>query len=409
MTLTPIPNSRAEAAAYDAVDPLASLKAHFKLREGETYLVGLSLGPASHQALSQLQNTAEADWTHDIVRAWNSADWINLAKTCGAKIAPLIGAKPHEVVVCDSVSVNLFKLAASALAHVSVQRLLIEDDEFPTDQYMAQGLSNISGVRLHRVSAGQGLSALSGGGVIIKSAVNYRTAEVADMAAWEQAARADGAMIVWDFSHATGVVPVDVKRSGAKLGAGCSYKYLNGGPGAPAFIYARDDIAKNLTSPLPGWLGHKWPFEFSQDYVPADHAARFVAGTPPILSLSALSGALDVFTGIEVTALAQKTQAMSALALSRAKDIGLETTSPTESARRGAHISLLHDDGYPVVQALAARGIMADFRTPDTIRFGLSPLYLSMIEVWDVMDVLADILKTRSWDQPAFKKRAEVT
>ncbi|MGJ8562412.1 MAG: aminotransferase class V-fold PLP-dependent enzyme [Alphaproteobacteria bacterium] len=404
-----IPTSRAQALAYDAADPLAPLRAQFKIPGGMTYLVGHSLGPATHSALAAIRQTAETDWANDIVRGWNSADWINLAKTVGAKIAPLIGAKPHDVVICDSVSVNLFKLAASALPHAKTHEIMIEDDEFPTDQYIAKGLADLAAAKLTKLPAGAAMAALSGGGVLIKSAVNYRTAEIADMASFEDAARRSGALIVWDFSHATGIAPIDVAASGARLGAGCTYKYLNGGPGAPAFIYAREDIAKTLLSPLPGWLGHKTPFTFDADYAPADHAARFVAGTPPILSLSALSGALDVFRGLDMQRHAQKAQVMSSLALSRAAQMGLKTTSPPYPVKRGGHISLLHDNGYPIVQALAAQGIMADFRTPDTIRLGFNPLYISMTETWDVMDVLADILDTRAWDTSEFKMRAEVT
>lgn len=409
MTAITIPQSREDALASDAVNPLAKLRGRFKIPEGMTYLVGHSLGPATFSALQAVKVASEMEWAIDIVKAWNSADWINLTKTTGAKIAPLIGAKPHEVVICDSVSVNLFKLAASALPLTPQRRIIIEEDEFPTDQYIAQGLANLSATQFHRVPAGQGMSALPGGGVLIKSAVNYRTAEVADMDVWERAAQENGAIIVWDFSHATGIVPVDVARSGARLGAGCTYKYLNGGPGAPAFVYAREDIAETLLSPLPGWLGHKAPFAFEKDYAPANDAARFVAGTPPILSLSALSGALDVFAGVDMNALAAKSRAMGELALSCAGKLGLTTTSPAEAHMRGGHISLLHDEGYAIVQALASQGIMADFRTPDTIRFGLSPLYLGLTDIWDVMDALAQILETGSWDQPEFMVRAEVT
>lgn len=404
-----IPTSRAAAQSLDVADPFGPLRAQFRIPDGMTYLVGHSLGPATHTALGALTATAQQDWSQEIVRGWNSADWINLPKTVGAKIAPLIGAKPHEVVICDSVSVNLFKLAASALSHAGVAEIMIEDDEFPTDQYIAKGLSDMSGAPLTVLPAGSAMEALPRGGVLIKSAVNYRTAEIADMKAFERAAAQSGAVIIWDFSHATGIVPVDVAASGARLGAGCTYKYLNGGPGAPAYIYAREDIAATLLSPLPGWLGHKTPFTFDKDYVPADHAARFVAGTPSILSLSALSGALDVYAGIDMQALSLKAGMMTDLALSRAANLGLPTTCPGAAKRRGGHVSLLHDHGYPVVQALAAQGIMADFRTPDTIRFGFHPLYLGLTDVWDVMDALANILETQSWDRPEFKKRAEVT
>ncbi len=409
MNTLSILKTRADALAYDAQDPLGGHKDLFKIPDGMTYLVGHSLGPATHSALAALKNTAEQDWTREIVRGWNSADWISLPQTVGAKIAPLIGAAETDVIICDSVSVNLFKLAASALPLTGPNRLIIEDDEFPTDQYIAKGLCDLSGAIFDRVPAGSALHAMKGGGVLIKSAVNYRTAEIADMAAFEAAAKASGALIVWDLSHATGITALDLPGCGAALAAGCTYKYLNGGPGAPAFIYARSGIAAKLQSPLPGWLGHAAPFAFENDYRPAEMAARFVAGTPGILSLSALSGALDVFKDIDMTTLTAKARIMSEMVLSRAAQMGLKTASPCDPARRGGHISLIHENGYPVVQALAARGIMADFRTPDTIRFGLSPLYLSLTEIWDVMDALEDILETQSWDRPEFKTRAAVT
>lgn len=409
MTPLKLPETRADAENFDANDPLAAMRNRFNIPDGLIYLVGHSLGPATFSALQSVQSTAELEWAVDIVGSWNSADWINLPKTVGAKIAPLIGAKSHEVVICDSVSVNLFKLAASALPLTSQRRIIIEEDEFPTDQYIAQGLASLSATQFHRVSPDKSEAALLGGGVMIKSAVNYRTAELVNIAEWEEIGSKAGAIIVWDFSHATGIVPVDVTASGARLGAGCTYKYLNGGPGAPSFVYVREDIAPSVFSPLPGWLGHKTPFAFEKDYVPADNAARFVAGTPPILSLAALSGALDAFTGVEMATLSAKTQLLTACALFRAAEIGLETNSPMEATKRGGHISLLHDEGYAIVQALAAENIKADFRTPDTIRFGFSPLYLSLTEVWDVMDALEKIIDTRAWDKPEFNIQAEVT
>jgi len=245
--------------------------------------------------------------------------------------------------------------------------------------------------------------------VVIKSAVNYRSAEVTDIAAHEREARRHGALIIWDLSHASGVLDMQLTKDGAVLGAGCTYKYLNGGPGAPAFVYVAAELAPRLANPLPGWMGHAAPFAFDSRYVPRDGAARFASGTPPILSLAALSGALEAMEGVDLNQLQAKARGLGALAIARAQAMGLDVLCPVEDGRRGGHVSVRIREGYPVVQALAARGVMADFRAPDTVRFGFSPLFLSYEAVWNAMAALAEILESRSWDQPQFHARAKVT
>jgi len=410
MSKIPIPNSRAEALALDAQDPLAPCREQFKLTEGLIYLVGHSLGPATHKALKAIETAAASEWAEGLVGSWNSADWINLVHRVGAQIAPLIGVPENEVVICDSVSVNLFKLAAAALPSSGGQnRIIVERDEFPTDQYIAKGLSDLAGADFDHAEPGQGISVLAKGGVLIKSAVHYRTAEIIDIKAYEAEAAKSGAVIIWDLSHATGAIALDLAGAGARLATGCTYKYLNGGPGAPAFIYARSDIAEQMRSPLPGWLGHKAPFAFSSEYEPSDGVARFVAGTPPILSLSALLGGLEVFDQVDMGALVQKTRALSGLCLHRAFDLGLKSTVPPDAKKRGGHVSLIHEQGYAIVQALKARNVHADFRTPDTVRFGFSPLFLRYVDVWDTMDALSDILQSAEWNRPEYQRRNMVT
>ena len=264
--------------------------------------------------------------------------------------------------------------------------------------------------RSERIAGGAGRKALADrGAVLIRSVVNYRTARAVDITAYEAAARDSGGVVVWDLSHATGVLDLDLGACGARLAAGCTYKFLNGGPGAPAFIYARGDIAEQMRSPLSGWMGHAAPFAFDVDYAPKPGAARFAAGTPSILSLAALSGALNAFEGVDRRALAAKARALGDLCLSLAGKLGLTSISPEKGSERGGHISLLHQEGYAVVQALIARGIIADFRAPDAMRFGFSPLFVRYVDVWDAMTVLGDVLKTRAWDQPSFLRRAAVT
>lgn len=409
MTYT-LPTSRDEALSLDRLDPLGHKRDAFALPDGVNYLDGHSLGPATHEALGAVETAAREEWAKGLIRSWNAAGWIDLPKSVGAKIARLIGARSKDVIVTDSVSINLYKLAAAALPLVASKTLIVEADEFPTDQYMAQGLSRLSGADFVRVESGQGRGKLAEtGGILIKSVVNYRTAVIADMAAHEAAAQASGGLVVWDLSHATGCVALDLEAVGAKVATGCTYKYLNGGPGAPAFIYAREEISSQLSNPLSGWFGHAAPFAFEGDYRPVEGAARFAAGTPGVLSLRALDKALSVFEGVSSQALAAKARALGDLCLSRTHALGLPAISPDIGAVRGGHVSVLHEQGYAIVQALIVRGIIPDFRAPDAIRFGFSPLYIGFTDVWDAMDALDEILQTRGWDKAEFKVRATVT
>jgi kynureninase len=401
--------SRADAEALDHSDPLAPCRAKFQLPEGSTYLVGHSLGPATRSALQRVQDTATDAWATGLVGSWNAAGWFHLAEHVGGRIGRLIGARSGEVMVCDSVSVNLFKLAAAALPLAGKARIMVEASEFPTDQYIAEALSGLAGVEFVRLAEGDGLEALRGGGVLLKSAVNFRTSGRVDMAEHELAADAGGGIVIWDLSHATGVLALDMHACGAKLAVGCTYKYLNGGPGAPAFVFAHRDIVNGLDSPLPGWMGHAEPFAFHADYAPKPDAVRFASGTPAILSLAALDGALDVFDGVHLEDVEHKAGQLGDMCVAVARAAGIKVSSPLNAPERGGHVSLRLDAGYPIVQALAAQGVMADFRTPDTIRFGCSPMFLSYIQMWDAMQSLTELLQSGDWDQPQFHKRALVT
>ena len=406
-----IPASLADARALDDADPLSSIRDAFLLPDDLIYLDGHSLGAATNAALHAVENAAKREWATGLISSWNDAGWIDLPKRVGARLARLIGAAGDEVIICDSVSVNLFKLAAAALPlSENSELLIVEGDEFPTDQYIVEGLSALTGVEFIRAPAGEGISTLKArGGVLVKSAVNYRTAAVADMAAHEDIAAQSKAAIIWDLSHAAGVVELDLNASGARLAAGCTYKYLNGGPGAPAYVYVKNDISGLIRSPLAGWMGHARPFAFAPDYAPQENAARFAAGTPPILSLSALAGALKVFEDVDMAEAAGKTRALGDLCLARTNMIGLASPSPVIGDARGGHVSVLHKDGYAIVQALAAAGVIADFRAPDAMRFGFSALYTRYEDVWRAMDALQEIVKTASWDTPAFKAKRTVT
>lgn len=406
--MTSFSQALSAAQALDRADSLVGRRALFSLPEGCLYLVGHSLGPPPASALERIA-AAQKAWQRELVRSWNSAGWIDLAERAGARIAPLIGVDADEVIIADSVSVNLFKLAAAALPLARRKLIMVEEDEFPTDQYIAEEMARQLGSAFQRLAAGSAFDALKQGGILIRSVVNYRSSEVTDIKAFEEEAKKHGTLIVWDLSHATGVMDLSLRSSGARLAAGCTYKYLNGGPGAPAFVYVERNLASRLASPLPGWMGHDSPFSFTPDYTPRAGTARFASGTPPILSLAALDGALDAFEGVSPAALCAKARSLGDIVIAEADAASLEVMSPRAQDQRGGHVSIRTKEGYPVVQALAANGIMADFRAPDTVRLGLSPLFLSHEDVARAMAQLHDILQSGSWDRPEFHARAKVT
>lgn len=405
-----LPDSRNDAQNLDRHDILAHARQAFDVEAGVTYLVGHSLGPASHNSLDAIEQAARYDWRRGLVRSWNEAGWFDLAETTGRQLSRLIGAKEGEVLVADSVSSNLFKLAAAAKAIAASPLLIVEADEFPTDQYILESLAGLSGRDFRRAEPGAGLDALrESGGTLVRSLVNYRTSEVRDMAGEEKIAAEAGGVIIWDLSHATGVIEIHAARNGARLATGCTYKYLNGGPGAPGFVYVRADLQDAMANPLAGWMGHARPFAFEAGYAPAPGIRRFANGTPPILSLAALSGALEAFEALDIALVAEKARILGDFVTQRAVEMGLDVASPLDAMRRGGHVSLRHPNAHEIVQALAARKILTDFRTPDTMRMGLSPLFLRFTDLWDAMAALEDILKTKAWDKPDYHKRQAVT
>lgn len=413
MTQNTPPLSRADCLALDASDPLRGVREKFALPDGVIYLDGHSLGPATRGTLARMETVARQEWASGLIRSWNSAGWIDLPQTVGAKIARLIGADAQDVHVTDSVSVNLFKLAAAALPLLGKPAqppyVMYEQGEFPTDASIVNGLCDMTGALPFQIAARNALHTFDGmHGVLIRSAVNYRTGEVADVAAYEAVATKSGSLIIWDLSHATGVIDLDLKALGVNLAVGCTYKYLNGGPGAPAFVYVRD-MPETFMSPIWGWFGSKDQFNFDAHYEQKDGAAGFAAGTPPVLSLSALDAALDVSVDLDIRMTAAKARALGDLIIARADAMGLQTISPRDGSKRGGHVSLIHENGYAIVQALIARGVIPDFRSPDAMRFGVAPLYIRFVDVWDAMDQLADILETQAWDRPEFHARAKVT
>ena len=359
----------------------------------------------------------QKEWGQDLIRSWNAAGWVDLPQRLGEKLATLIGAAPNTVRVCDSTSVNLFKLLAAALALRPGRKVIVsEADNFPTDLYIAEGLSTLlaQGHTLRLVAADAIVDALDEDvAVLMLSHVNYRTGRLHDMAALTAAAQAKGALTLWDLAHSAGALPVQLDAAKVDFAVGCGYKYLNGGPGAPAFLYVAPAHQASLAAPLSGWFGHARPFAFTNHYEPAPGVDRLLVGTPPVLSMAALEVGIDLMAEADPAALRKKSLAMSALFAARIErelpDAGLSLVSPREDAQRGSQVCLAHENAWPLMQALIARGVIGDFRAPDILRFGFTPLYLRYVEVWDAVTQLADILRTRAWDAPQFRQTHKVT
>jgi kynureninase len=367
--------------ALDASDPLARFRDAFALPEGVIYLAGNSLGPPPRAAAARLAEVVQAEWGGDLVAAWTRRGWIDAPARVGAKIAPLIGAGASEVIVADSTSVDLYKLLAAALrARPDRPTVLTVEGDFPTDLYVAGAAAGA----VRRVSRRELIGALGPDvAVVLLTHAHYRSGEVYDMAAVNAAARAAGVWTLWDLSHSTGVVELDLGGSGADLAVGCGYKYLNGGPGAPAYLFVARRLQDHLSSPIAGWMGHAAPFDFSADYRPAEGVRRFLAGTPPILSLLALETAIDAMAGADPAAMAAKARRLGDLFLELAAELcpELEPACPGPGQQRGGHVAFRHPEAQPLSDALAARGLIGDVRAPDLLRFGLSPLYVRFEDV----------------------------
>ena len=410
-----VPLTREDCLALDGADPLADRRALFDLPEGVIYLDGNSLGALPHAVKRRLRDVVDEQWARDLIGGWNAHGWIDLPLSVGAKIAPLIGADADEVIAADSTSVNLFKLAAAALRLNAPRRVIVaERGDFPTDLYILQGLASWLDVELRLVDGGGATEALDEDvALLLLSHVHFRSGRIQDMAAINARARAVGALTVWDLSHSAGVMEVALDRDGADFAAGCGYKWLNGGPGAPAYLYAARRHHALMQSPLSGWMGHAAPFDFEDAWRPAAGVRQGLCGTPPILSLAALDAALDAFHGVAMGDVRRKSQSLTGLFLQLAEQrcagFGLEAACPAEQDLRGGQVSLRHPDGFAIVQALIARGVIGDFRAPDVMRFGFAPLYVSHAEVWDAAAQLRDVLETGAWREPRFQERRAVT
>ena len=408
---------RPDLAALDQTDPLRPFRDRFSLPQGVIYLDGNSLGALPKATAARVAQVIEAEWGRDLITAWNKHDWMALPGRIGDKIGRLIGAQPGETMVGDSTSVNLFKaLAAAVRLRPGRKIILSEPANFPTDLYIAEGLAALlaEGHELRLVEPDQIEAAITDEiAVVMLTHVNYRTGRMHDMARVTAKARDAGALMLWDLAHSAGAVPVDLDGAGADLAVGCGYKYLNGGPGAPAFLWVAERWHGTVTMPLTGWLGHAAPFAFESHFRPAAGIARGLVGTPPILSLAALECGVDILLDASIAQIRAKSLHQGALFAQLIEQElaghGFTIVSPREDGRRGSQVCISHAHGYPIMQALIARGVIGDFRAPDILRFGFTPLYLGYGELWDAVWVLKEIMEDRSWDRPEYHARARVT
>jgi kynureninase len=418
--------TRQDCLARDAQDPLARLREQFDLPPGKVYLDGNSLGVLPRATAARVADVVQREWGQGLIESWNTAAWIEQPARIGDKIARLVGAAPGEVVAADSTSVNLFKVLSAALTiareDAPGRRVIVsERGNFPTDLYIAEALARERGLALVLADAPEQIEPLLARGdvaVLMLTQVDFKSGRLHDMAALSAAAHAHGTLALWDLAHSAGALPVDLNRDGADFAVGCGYKYLNGGPGAPAFVWVHPRHADRFWQPLAGWMGHAAPFAFDPAYRPAPGIARYLCGTPAVLSLAALECGVDSVLAAEahggMAALRAKSLALTDLFIDlveqRCAGHGLACITPRAHALRGSQVSFARDEGaYAIVQALIARGVVGDFRAPDVMRFGFTPLYLRFVDVWDAVEHLRDVLQTQEWREPRFHRKAAVT
>jgi len=404
----------ASIVAQDQHDPLAVYRQHFELAKDIIYLDGNSLGPVCKPAIESL-NRVQLQWQNDLIKSWNQHQWIDLPHIVGEKIAPLIGAATEQTICCDSVSINLFKLVAAALS-LQPNRFVVlsERDNFPTDLYMLEGLQSLLGkkdLEIRLVDADEIEAQLDESvAVLLLTQVNFKTGCKHDMAILNDKAKKAGALTLWDLSHSVGAFPIELDKTGADFAVGCGYKYLNGGPGAPAFIYAAKRHHDVLQQPLSGWMGHAKPFAFDQSYQPAQGVGQFLSGTPSILAMASLSGALDLFSDIDLATVEEKSRHLQTTFLkaleNESKQFELVTSM---NQAHGSQLSLAHSAAYEIAQNMIAENAIVDFREPNILRIGFAPLYLSYQQSWQAGAMLSGIMQSKSYQSSKFRVRGKVT
>ena len=402
----------------DANDPVSHLRGRFDLPDGVIYLDGNSLGALPKGVDARLHKAVTEEWGKGLIRSWNDADWYPAPQRTGAAIARLIGAGADEVVVCDSTSVNLYKVLVGALRMRKDRKVIIsEQGNFPTDVYINAEVAEMMGYELRCVAPEAVEQAIAEAGETLAAVqlthVHYKSGRIYDMKGITAQAQALGGLVIWDLAHSAGALPVDLNGCNVDFAVGCGYKYLNGGPGAPAFLFVASRHLPDMHQPLAGWHGHAQPFAFTQSYEPHAKIDKMLTGTASQLGLIALEEALGVFADVDMTDLRKKNQQLGdlfiALVEQELSGLGFELASPSEAEARGSQVSLTHEEGYPIMQALIARGVIGDFRAPDILRFGFAAPYVTFQDIWDSVSHLREIMETGEWDQAKFKTRQAVT
>ncbi len=410
MTIT-----RRHCADLDARDPLAHARDRFTLPTGVNYLDGNSLGALPKNVAAHVADVVASEWGEGLIRSWNSAGWYAAPGRIGAKLAPLLGAAPHQVTVTDTISVNLFKLLVSAARmRPGRRRIVAESGNFPSDNHIIDSVARMLDLRVVYVAAGEVADAVDSDTAIAElSHVNYRTAEMQDMAAVTAAVHAAGALAIWDLAHSSGAVELRLDADRADFAVGCGYKFLNGGPGAPSHVYVAERHLAAIDQPLTGWFGHAAPFRFDHGFARADGVRAMLCSTPQMLSTAAFEAALDAYDGLAMADVAAKGRALGDLFIAlydqRLAALGCGLAATRDSARRGHHISVTHEAGYQIMHTLISRGIIGDFRAPDVMRFGFSPLYVRHVDLWDAVDAVVDIVSTGAWRSAPAPDAATVT
>jgi len=410
-----MPLTRAECVKLDCYDELAPHRERFLLPEGVIYLDGNSLGPVPKGVAERLLGVIEDEWGRGLIGSWNAAGWYDLALRLGRKLAPLLGAAPHQVIVADTVSVNLFKsLVAAARLRPGRNTIVAERGNFPSDNHIVDSVARLMGMTVRYVAAAEIADAVDQTTAVVQlSHINYRTADLQDMAAISAAVHGQGALTVWDLAHSTGAVALQLDQDGADFAVGCGYKFLSGGPGAPSHVYVADRHLERLEQPLTGWFGHAAPFDFGEAFVRADGIRAMLCSTPQVLSTAALEAAVDALSDLSMHAVENKGRALGDLMVrlfdERLAPLGCRLASRRAASQRGSHVALTHPFAYQIMQALIAQGVIGDFRTPDVMRFGFGALYIRHQDIWDAVGALENILRSGSWQAAPLPAAGVVT
>ena len=411
--------TREDFIKLDTLDPIKKAREEFSLPKDVIYFDGNSLGPLPKNTIKSLDSVIQREWGDGLVRSWNDENWINLPRNLGNQIAPLIGAKEGEVIVVDSTSVNLFKVLSSALMLNKNRKVIVsESGNFPSDLYILEGVNNMFGESYERCLMDEEDKEIekyidSSTAVVVLSHINYKTGRITDIKKITTFAHEKGALVVWDISHSVGVLPMNLHDLGVDFAVGCTYKHLNGGPGAPSFLFVHSSLVEKVSQPLTGWLGHIKPFDFEVEYQAANDINKFICGTPPIIAYKAIESGLEIFKDLSIIEIREKSTKLSEMFIQLMKqecsEFGFTLFSPKNSEHRGSQISFLHENAYSIIQALISHGIIGDYREPNVMRFGISPLYMRFKDVWNAITCLREIMQTGQWQSEKFKNKNYVT